>query len=187
MPSASLLQWRNDRSSRLTEVDAQCAATLALAPPNPRLSEENLRGFVLLLSAHFQGFCRDLYTECAQVVVSRVRATLQVLVQTQFTAHRKLDHGNPNLQNLKADFERFGLNLDLVAADSANQARLNDLAELNRWRNIAAHHGNIPAGMPLSLPLLRAWRNSCDGLATSLDRIMYNQLHRMLRRAPWIP
>ena len=66
MPSASLLGWRNDRMLRLGAVEAQCAACLVLAPPQPNLVEENLRGYVLLLSAHFQGFCRDLYTECAE-------------------------------------------------------------------------------------------------------------------------
>src|SRR5437868_3449908 len=98
MPSASLLQWQNDRMPRLDEVDAQCAASLSLAPPQPNLAEENLRGYVLLLSAHFQGFCRDLYTECAQIIGSKVRRSLRSLIQAQFTTHRKRDHGNPNLQ-----------------------------------------------------------------------------------------
>jgi hypothetical protein len=109
-----------------------------------------------------------------------------VLVQAQFTAHRKLDHGNPNVQNLREDFERFDFTLDLDA-DPANPARLTHLAVLNRWRNVAAHHGTIPAGIPLDLPSLRAWRGSCDGLATSLDGIMYNELRRILRRSPWVP
>jgi len=171
---------------RLAEVDAQCAACLALVPPPPKLIEENLRGYVLLLSAHFQGFCRDLHTESAQVIVSKVRASLQSLIQTQFTAHRKLDHGNPNVQNLREDFERFRFTLDLPAADPANAARLNDLGALNRWRNVAAHYGKIPPGMPaLDLPSLQAWRNSCDGLAASLDDIMYNELRKLLKRAPW--
>jgi hypothetical protein len=173
---------------RLDEVDAQCTACLALVPPQPRLVEENLRGYVLLLSAHFQGFCRNLYTECAQIVVSRVRPSLQLLVQNQFVAHRKLDHGNPNLQHIREDFQRFGFALDLAAADPSNPARLNDLAELNRWRNVAAHHGTVPPGAaPLSLPSIGAWRISCDGLAGSLDGTMYNQLRRILRRAPWVP
>jgi hypothetical protein len=186
MASASLLRWHNNRMQRLGEIDTQCASSLALAPPQPNLVEENLRGYVLLLSAHFQGFCRDLYTECAQIIVSKVRASLRILVQAQFTAHLKLDHGNPNLRNLKDDFERFGFDLNPVAADPANSARLQDLAALNRWRNVAAHHGSIPAGVPpLNLPSLQTWRNSCDGLAGSLDDIMYNQMRRILRRTPW--
>src|SRR2546421_1162120 len=120
MPSASLLHWQNDRMPRLAEVDTQCAASLVLTPPQPNLVDENLRGYVLLLSAHFQGFCRDLYTECALIVVSKVRPSLKLLIQTQFTAGLKLDHGNPNLNNLREDFERFEFTLDLGAADPAN-------------------------------------------------------------------
>ena len=187
MPSTSLQHWVSDRVPRLKEIEAQCATSQALAPSNPRLREENLRGCIVLLSAHFQGFCRDLYTESAQIIVSRVRASLQVLIQDQFTAHRSLDHGNPNLQNLRKDFERFGFTLNLAATDPGNPARLQHLTELNRWRNIAAHYGTVPpAGLP-SLADLYDWRNSCNGLAASLDGIMYNQLRGILRRAPWVP
>jgi hypothetical protein len=75
MPSASLTLWRNDRTPRLNEVDLQCTSSHAIVPANPNLVDENIRGFILLLSAHFQGFCRDLYTECAQIIASRVRGT----------------------------------------------------------------------------------------------------------------
>jgi hypothetical protein len=187
MPSASLQRWQNDRMLNLTEIDTQCAASPALVPANPRLVDENLRGYVLLLSAHFQGFCRDLYTECAQIIVSKVRPKLQPLIQSQFAAHLRLDHGNPNLKSLKEDFERFGTAFNLATADPANQARLANLSRLNDWRNVAAHQGNLPTGAPLSLLLLQAWRNSCDGLATSLDQITYNVVRRILRRSPWVP
>jgi hypothetical protein len=187
MPSASLLGWLSNRMLGLNEIETQCAASQALTPSNPRLLEENLRGYIMLLSAHFQGFCRDLYTESAMITALRVRATLRVLIQDQFTAHRALDHGNPNPQNVKKDFERFGFTLNLADADPGNPARLRHLAELNKWRNVAAHYGLVPsAGLP-SLTDLHDWRNSCDGLATSLDAIMYNQLLRILRRAPWTP
>ena len=42
MPSASLLQWQNDRMLRLRDIDAQCAVALAAIPLNPRLVEEDL-------------------------------------------------------------------------------------------------------------------------------------------------
>jgi hypothetical protein len=186
MPCASLLRWQTEQMPRLIEIDAQCAASLVLMPAQPNLVDENLRGNVLLLSAHFQKFCRNLYTECAQIVVSKIRSSLQVLIQAQFSANRKLNHGNPNIENLRKDFERFGFTLDLGAADPANPPRLTHLGQLNKWRNVAAHHGMIPANVaPLSLPLLRAWRGSCDGLAASLDDIMYNELRTLLKRAPW--
>lgn len=184
MPSASLLYWQNERMPRLLQVDLQCGASLAAVPPNPYLIDENLRGYVVLLSAHFQGFCRDLYTEAAQIIVSKLRPSLQMLIQNQFTSHRRLDHGNPTNDHLKADFKRFGFALDL-RIDPSNRPRLNDLSALNKWRNVAAHQGTtLPAGIPLDLPSLHAWRSSCDGLAISLDAILYNHLRRILRRTP---
>lgn len=185
MPSASLLHWQNDRMLRLQHVDLQCAASLAAVPPNPHLIDENLRGYVVLLSAHFQGFSRDLYTEAAQIIASKVRPSLQLLIFEQFTAHCKLAHGNPTHDHLKDDFERFGFDLDF-RVDPANRPRLAHLSSLNKWRNVAAHQGTpLPAGIPLDLPPLRSWRASCDGLASSLDGILYNELRKILRRAPW--
>ena len=187
MPSASFVRWQNDRMPRLAQIEAQCATVLAAAAPNTILIEENLRANVMALSAHFQGYCRDLYTAASQILVARVRRpALAILFQAQFTAHRKLDHGNPNHENLKADFKRFGFDLDLARADRSNPVRLSHLATLNEWRNVAAHQGapTAKAG-PLNLPLVAAWRISCDGLAISLDDIMYNHLRRILRRRPW--
>jgi hypothetical protein len=187
MPSLSLQNWRADRMLSLQEVDTQCAVSLALAPPNPRLYDENLRGSIMLLSAHFQGFCRDLYTECAQIIAGMLAPTLQVMIQTQFTASLALDRGNPNRDNIRKDFDRFGIPLNLVAADPANHGRLRDLERLNGWRNIAAHHNVVPPGGLPSQADLQGWRNSCDGLATSLDGIMYNQSLTALGVAPWTP
>ena len=86
MPSAALSLWQNDRTLRLNEVDAHCAAVVALVPPNPMFLDETLRGFVLHLSAHFQGYCRDLYTECSQVCISAIPLGLRVTAQSQFSA-----------------------------------------------------------------------------------------------------
>jgi hypothetical protein len=175
MPSASLLNWRNVRLPSLGHVDAQCAASLAAAPPNAALIDENLRGNVLLLSAHFQGFCRDLHTECIQIIVSRVRRpSLEILFQAQFSARRELDRGNPNFGNIVKDFNRFGFPAKTVLdAAPGTAARKVHLHYLNEWRNAAAHHNVVlPPGGPLTLPMIQAWRVSCDGLATSLDGLM---------------
>ncbi|OJW21809.1 MAG: hypothetical protein BGO49_26345 [Planctomycetales bacterium 71-10] len=116
-----------------------------------------------------------------------MRPSLRLLVQEQFTAHRKLDQGNLNIDNIKKDFNRFGFELRMAQHDPANHARLADLRRLNEWRNIAAHHGAVPvAGVP-TLATIRGWRDACDLLAASLDEIMYNQLRRILKRRPWVP
>src|SRR5438309_2019546 len=100
MPSASLLRWRNDRMPRLAEVDTHCGAAAALVPPNPRLAEESLRAYVMLLSGHFQGFCRDLYTECSQLCVAGMPRRLAFAVQAQFAGGLKLDSNNPNVETI---------------------------------------------------------------------------------------
>jgi hypothetical protein len=101
MPAVSLQVWHIDRMLSLQEIDTQFGTSLALVPPNPRLRDENLRGYIVLLSAHFPGFCRDLYTECAQIVAATLPFPLQVVAQTQFTASLALDRGNPNRSSIQ--------------------------------------------------------------------------------------
>ncbi len=188
MPSQACFHWQTDRVPRLTEVDGQCAASLAAGVPNARLADENLRGYVVLLSAHFQGFCRDLYTECSQIISSKVRPRLRLLVQGQFGAQIALDRGNPSHDNIKRDFHRLGFKLGLPDVNPANPVRLKHLGEMNDWRNVAAHQGtDHPPGVALNLANLRVWRDSCSGLAASLDKVLYDALRQILRRAPWIP
>src|SRR6266581_1395848 len=115
MPSVALTEWTNDRMARLAQVDAQCAAVLALAPPNPTLLDESLRAYVMLLSAHFQGFCRALYTECAQILGAAVPSGLLATIQAQFSAKLSLNNNNPTVKTIRDDFERFGFTLDLAA------------------------------------------------------------------------
>jgi hypothetical protein len=75
--------------------------------------------------------------------------------------------------------------LDALAGSAALKK---DLHDLNEWRNAAAHQSTVlPPGGPLTVPRIQGWRASCSSLATSLDTIMYNQLRRRLRRAPWVP
>jgi len=186
MPSRSLQHWRNDRQQRLTEVDLHCAALALLTPPNVLLAEESLRGYVLLLSGHFQGFCRDLYTECAQTLLANVPTVLHATGQAQFFAELKLNSHNPTIETIRKYFERFGFTLD-ISADPANGLRMTHLGHLNKWRNAVAHQiPTTPAGIPpLTLAEAQGWRSSCDGLATWLDTFMYNELQRILATAPW--
>jgi len=175
MPSASLVDWQTVRQGKLDAVDAHCAALFAVVPP-PTLAEEALQGYVMLVSGHFQGFCRTLYTECAQVFAAALPAALKPTVQTQFSAGLMLNTGNPVVKNIREDFDRFGLSLDLVAADPANAGRITHLGHLNHWRNHSAHQKATPP--PIGVPQVmvpadvRDWRASCDGIAGSLDGIM---------------
>lgn len=91
MPSAAHTRWQNDCMVRLSEVESHCTAVLALVPPNPMFLDETLRGFVLHMSAHFQGFCRDLYTECSQIWIAAISSNLKATAQAQFSAQLALE------------------------------------------------------------------------------------------------
>jgi hypothetical protein len=189
MPSASLLKWQQTRLTNLGLIESQCASCLAAVPSNGALIEENLRAYVLLLSAHFQGFARDLHTECAQIIASKVRISLQPLVQAQFSTRRELDSGNAHFGNLIKDFNRFGFSLKPILDAFPDSATLKKgLHDLNEWRNAAAHQNTtLPVGGPLTLVMIQGWRISCDSLAVALDTILYTHLVSILGKAPWVP
>ncbi len=205
MPSAALTHWHSDRMPRLGHFDAHCVALFA--PPQaapattgpasvsaslpvvPQLAYESLQGYVMLVSGHFQGFCRDLYTECGQLCAATATATMQTTIQAQFAAGLALNTGNPTLECIRKDFERFGFFLDLGAAAPGNPQRITHLGHLNFWRNHVAHQKATPppVGVPsvLTLADVQAWRASCNGLAISLDDIMKQELTRILGAVPW--
>ena len=191
MPSNALRDWQADRLPRLHLVDAQCAAAVANAAATPALADENLRGYVVLLAAHFQGFCRDLHSECARAagVALNLLPAMGVLVQGVLVAERRLDGGNASFEALTADFDRFAFDSGaaLAAAHPDGPQRITRLGHLNKWRNYAAHQKKTApqtAGT-LDLPSIRQWRDACDGLAASLDGVLYNQLVTLTGVAPW--
>ena len=201
MPSAALTRWQNDRMLRLGHMDAHCAALFApaapsfppaapVAPPSPPpLAHESLQGYTMLVSGHFQGFCRDLYTECAQLCAAAAPTTMRTKLQAQFAAALALNTGNPTHETIRKDFERFGFSLDLDGAAPGNSQCVTHLGHLNFWRNHVAHQKGSPppTGVPtlLTLANIQVWRASCNRLAISLDDIMKQELGRILGVAPW--
>lgn len=187
MASVALADWQSVRLACLAEIESQCAATFAINPV-PRLADGNLRGYVMLLAAHFQGFCRDLHTECIQAVAGTMAPPLQIIIQLQCEAGRDLDGANAKLETLRKDFDRFGLSLSTeLRKNPANAQRITDLGHLNLWRNYAAHDKKTEpeACRPLELPKVKDWKKSCDELAAELDAIMYNRLQAVLSAPPW--
>jgi hypothetical protein len=187
--SAAFDHWQTDRLPRLGHVDLHCVQLFATAGAIPPLAQESLEGYVMLLSGHFQGFCRDLYTECAQLFAASVPAGMQATIQFQFASGLALNVGNPIVENIRKDFERFGFTLALSAEHPMNAQRITDLGKFNYWRNHVAHQKPTPPpqGTPQTLRLIdiQGWKASCDGLAASLDRIMERELTRILGTPPW--
>jgi hypothetical protein len=147
----------------------------------------------VLLSAQFQGFCRDLHSECADSLSQGTAIPAWRLICLQnFLAGRKLDVGNPSCGNLGADFNRLGLAFwPSVAADHArNPQRSALLEQLNRWRNAIAHYHFAPGmyrgGRPsLTLADVQEWRKACDGLARSFDNVLRAHVLSITGTAPW--
>ena len=121
MPSQSLIRWTNVRLPRLSAYDAECALKFALAP-TPPVAEEMLRGYVMLLSANLQGFCRDIYTESLMIVTVNA-PTLQMMgfIEAMGSAGVELDRVNPKWKSIRADFDRFGFDVGAALSGQLRQ------------------------------------------------------------------
>ncbi len=180
------MEWNTTRQGRLSKLEAQCVWAAGLVPPDPDMVAEHLRAYVTLLSAHFQGFCRDLYTEASLKVVARIkRVGLRLIVQAQFAAGLKLGKVNPTLDALTEDFSRFGITSLRVAVGTAPPADAHKgrLKAMNECRNKCAH--GEPVIPELLLTNIQDWRASCGWLASRLNAVVYDKLRSAFRAAPW--
>jgi hypothetical protein len=193
MPSLALIRWRTDRLLALDEIEAAHRSVGGAGPGRRSTTQQLNQAYAVLLSSQFQGYCRDLHTECARAVARALLSPdLQTLMTDTLLLRRSLDIGNPNPGNIGADFERFGLSFRPVvdSAHGRNRRRKLLLEQLNRWRNAIAHNAFEPSmlrsGRPvLSLAQVRRWRKACDGLARWFDRVMRERLQALLGASPW--
>ena len=110
MPSQTLHNWLSTRAEVLDGV-VDAISVLRRSKQVQRSAVQNLsRTYTVMLSAEFQGFCKDLHRECAEHFVSLTPPIIRDVVLQQFLAQRLLDRGNPNPGNIGADFNRLGLN-----------------------------------------------------------------------------
>ena len=194
MPSTSLEQWQAIRAASLDEIEAAHASLGGTAPGRRYATQQVNNAYAVLLSGQFQGFCRDLHTECADAVARSVDPASPALIAIRFraelTRERRLDKGNPSPGNIGTDFDRFGLAFwtAVKAQDKRNAKRLKDLETLCAWRNGIAHQDfSDPRlnGRTLQLVTVKRWRKGCAGLAFSFDAVMQSFLQTELSRAPW--
>jgi hypothetical protein len=191
MPSHSFNRWTGERSNALEEIAAAHASVGGEARGRRYATQQINHAYAVLLSSQFQGFCRDLHSECIDHLVALVPPDLQAIVRDQFIWNRALDKGNPNPGNIGSDFGRFGLAFWTgVRADRhQNDRRQEYLEELNAWRNAIAHQDFDPDKLGgttiLHLPTVRQWRSSINILAVSFDNVMGAYLQTFLGEAPW--
>jgi hypothetical protein len=191
MPSNSLRLWRTTRRRELDEVESAHESVGGAGPGRRSATLQLNYSYALLLSAHFQGYCRDLHTEAADFLVrwlttSSFRPTLREF----YLSNRKLDSGNPSAGNIGNDFMRFGNGfylweqVNVLSPKSEGwRARLN---ELNLWRNAIAHHdfSRLPK-RSLRLQQVRSWRRACDRLARAFDQVVSSQLKDVTGSLLW--
>jgi hypothetical protein len=64
----------------------------------------------VLLAAHFQSFCRDLYSEAAAAFVAGIQpGSAQIGVAAALESERRLERGNASADNIRRDFAKFGM------------------------------------------------------------------------------
>ena len=191
MPSHSLTRWNAERVNALDEIENAHAMVGGTERGRRYATQQINYAYAAVLSSHFQGFCRDLHSECVDHIVAIAPAQLRAFLRVEFIWNRTLGRGNPHPGAIGSDFNRLGVDLwtEVYALDSRNQRRRELLQELNEWRNAIAHQdfdAVAPGGIPtLHLARVRGWRSAVHALARYFDQAMYNYLRGLLGTGPW--
>ena len=193
MPSISYGEWRSSRAKALDEIASGHAAVSGTRRGRRFNTQQFNQAYAVLLAAQFQGFCRDLHSECVGHLVRSIPSppVVQLLVRDEFTRDRKLDRGNAQPSSLGADFGRLGINFRnaVTTYDPRNAARMQLLEELNHWRNAIAHQDFDPAKLGgttiLRLEQVRGWRVACERLAHAFDEVMRLHMEALTASSPW--
>lgn len=193
MPSLSLQTWQAERAGLLDDLERMHRTIRGTGPGVRAMTLLANQAYALMLSAQFQGFCRDLYAESVDYYVSGIaRPNLQLRILDNLLFGLKLNRGNPNPANIGSDFGRLVPRFwPLVEARRPhNPARKAALDELNEWRNAIAHEDYAAAmlrgGRPsLTLAQVQDWRRACDGLARSFDEVIRNEIAVLAGVSPW--
>jgi hypothetical protein len=193
MPSTSYRQWRTLRTAALDEIARAHAAVGGTARGRRYTTQQINRAYTMLLASQFQGFCRDLHSECVDHILGVISppTALARLVRAEFTRGRQLDRGNAQSSSLGADFGRLGIDLwdELASHDPASPSWRADLDVLNEWRNAIAHEDftspRLGGIMNLRLAQVRRWRRACVRLARAMDEVMHQYLQALTGVPPW--
>lgn len=110
MPSESFSRWQRSRAADLDEIEAAHGAIGGSRRGRRWATRQINHAYVVILTAHFQGYCRDLHSECLDAL-ARVAAydILRFVIGAGGIRGRLLDRGNPNPGNIGADFGRLGV------------------------------------------------------------------------------
>src|SRR5262249_14816056 len=192
MPSIAYRKWVTARANDLDELAQAHAAVGGTSPGRRYATQQVNQAYAVLLAAQFQGFCRDLHTECVDALVAVITpTTVRVLMKPALTLNRLLDRGNAHPGSLESDFSRLGISfwVDVESYNPRNTARKAMLEMLNRWRNAIVHQDFDPnklgGTMILRLAQVRQWRTACHRLARSFDALLRRHVQTRTGTSPW--
>src|SRR2546426_8652738 len=77
MPSNSLQHWQGSRCIKLDEIVEAHRAVGGTGRGRRYATEQVNHAYAVLLTSQFQGYCRDLHSECVYHTVQQVPAALQ--------------------------------------------------------------------------------------------------------------
>ncbi len=193
MASRSYDQWRTTRAAELNQIEKALVAIGGTKRGRRYATQQVNRAYAVLLASHFQGFCRDLHSECVNYLISEITTdpVAQELIRANLTWNRQLDRGNAHPANLKKDFDR--LQIDFWAEADRVQPRCarwrSQLESLNNWRNAISHQDFDPTKLggtaTLRLAAIKRWRTVCGRLARTFDTVMFQHLRGLTGKAPW--
>jgi hypothetical protein len=193
MPSNSLSHWQSVRSAALDEIAVAHVRVGGTAPGRRHATQQLNRAYAVLLCSEFQGYCRDLYSECADQVIAAVPSTMRATIRSQLYWGRPFGRGNPHASAIGSEFGRFYIRFwdEVFALDPQHHRRRTLLDELVDWRNAIAHNDFDPArygpNPMLHLHQVRSWRSALNVLAGSFDVVMRTRLIRVIGTSPWPP
>jgi len=189
LPSNSLTAWLTQRTAKLDEIEAAHQAVGGRERGRRYATQQINQAYVVMLSSQFQGFCRDLHSECVDFLVGQTGGLAGIgSAVASLAKQRKLDTGNPNPGNLGSDFGRLGIQFwTMVRGRNARAATWQPLLQsLNDWRNAVAHQDFTPLERSqIRLLEVRRWRAACSGLALTFDGALADHLNRLAGVQPW--
>jgi len=189
MPSNSLKHWQSVRCRALDEIENAHATVGGTARGRRYATQQINYAYAALLSSHFQGFCRDLHSECIDHIVAITPSSVQALLRIELVWNRALDKGNPQPSAIGSDFNRLGIQFwpSVLAQDNRNGRRQKRLKQMVDWRNAITHQDFGPVGgdPTLHLARVRLWRRAVTVLANQFDQAMHDYMGSLLGSAPW--
>src|SRR5437762_13428273 len=108
MPSISFRTWSTTRAPQLDEIENAHRSVGGSGRGRRYATQQINQAYAMLLSSQFQGFCRDLHTECVHHLVGVVvPISLQIPLRGECKWNSKLDKGNAKSGHMGRELNRL--------------------------------------------------------------------------------